>query len=618
MERDPLRLDAETMRRLGYRTVDMLVDRLTDDSVPALRRASPAEMRERLSGPQPRGPHELDEILAQLERDVLPFMGRSDHPGYFAFVPFGSTWPAALGDFVASALNVYAGSWMESAGPSQVELEVLGWFKDWLGYPGTAAGSLVSGGSAANLTAIACARAAAGGSISTDDVVYVSDQSHSSLARAVRLLGYRTDQVRVVPVDASLRLQPETLAAAMDADVRAGRRPSFVSASAGATNTGSVDPLDGLADLCAERGVWLHADAAYGGFAVLTARGRAALAGIERADSVTLDPHKWLYQPYECGCILVRDGARLREAFEIVPDYLRDSEAHDAEVNFSDLGLQLSRSTRAFKLWFSLRYFGIDAFAKTIDRTLDLAAHAADRIERSSELELRAPPSLGIVCFRRRFEDTDDELEIERRNASLAAAVEASGIGLVSSTRLHGRFALRLCVLNHTTAREHVDAVLDVIANGDYARRPELPPLHDRHPSVGGGRLATVPLFDGLSRDELLQVEARARPGRVDAGSAIVERWDATRDFYVVEEGVVQVLLDGEVVRRLGPGDFFGELAALDWGAGYGYPRLATVVAESDVRLLVFPEGALADLVRTLPAVESRIRSAVQERLAAR
>ena len=605
------------MRRLGYRTVDMLVDRLTDASIPALRRATPAEMRERLSAPQPRGPHELDEILAQLERDVLPFMGRSDHPGYFAFVPFGSTWPSALGDFVASALNVYAGSWMESAGPSQVELEVLGWFKQWLGYPATAAGALVSGGSAANLTALACAREALDERMSDDHVLYVSDQSHSSLARAARLLGYRSSQVRVVPVDESLRLRAHTLAAAMDADVRAGRRPFFVSASAGATNAGSVDPLGELAELCDERGVWLHADAAYGGFAALTERGRHALSGIERADSITLDPHKWLYQPYECGCILVRDGARLRAAFEIVPDYLRDSEAQEAEVNFSDLGLQLSRSTRAFKLWFSLRYFGIDAFAAAIDRSLDVAAYAAQAVEAHPMLELRAEPSLGIVCFRRRFDDTDDELEVERRNASLATAVEASGLGLVSSTRLHGRYALRLCVLNHTTGPEHVDAVLGLIADGDYEHRG-LAPLPARHPSVPDGRLSAVPLFAGLTREQLAGVDARAATRHVASGTTIVERWEASRDFYVIEDGSVSVHLDGHVVRRLGAGDFFGELAALDWGAGYGYPRLATVRAESDVRLLMFPEGVLAELVRTLPEIERRIREAVQERLTSR
>jgi aromatic-L-amino-acid decarboxylase len=618
MSDDSLSLDAETMRRLGYQTVDALVERLVDESVPALRRATPAEMRARLAGPQPRAPQELTEILAQLERDVFPFMARSDHPGYFAFVPFGTTWPAALGDLVASALNVYAGSWMESAGPSQVELEVLGWFKDWIGYPVGASGLLVSGGSVANLSALACAREARAGPMSPDLVIYVSDQAHSSLARAARLLGFRPDQVRVLPTDERFRLVPATLAAAMDADVRAGRRPLLVTANAGATNTGAVDPLDELADLCAERDVWLHADAAYGGFAALTERGHRELAGLDRADSVTLDPHKWLYQPYECGCVLVRDGERLREAFEIVPDYLHDARAGGAEVNFSDLGLQLSRSARAFKLWFSLRYFGIDAFAAAIDRSLDLAEHAAAVIERSAVLEHVAAPSLGIVCFRRTFDDTDDESEIERRNAALASAVEVSGIGVVSSTRLRGRYALRLCVLNHTTRQEDVDAVLEVIATGELDARPGLPPLRDRQPSVAAGQLGRVPLFAGLDGGELRQIEAGAETRELPAGTSIVERWEASREFFVVLDGNVSVLLDDEVVGRLGPGEFFGELAALDWGAGFGYPRLATVVAISAVQLLVFPDGALPELVRRHPAVEKRIRAAAQERLARR
>jgi aromatic-L-amino-acid decarboxylase len=615
---DALSVDAETMRRLGYQTVDAVVDRLTDPNAPALRRASPAEMRARLAGPQPRGPQPFDEILDQLERDVLPFMGRSDHPGYFAFIPFGSTWPSALGDFVASALNVYAGSWMESAGPTQLELEVLGWFKEWIGYPDAAAGSLVSGGSTANLTALACAREALGGTISQDTVAYVSDQAHSSLARAARLLGFGPDQLRVLPTDEEFRLAPATLAAAMDADLRAGRRPFFVSASAGATNTGSVDPLNDLADLCAERGVWLHVDAAYGGFTVLTERGHASLAGLQRADSVTLDPHKWLYQPYECGCVLVRDGRKLRAAFEILPDYLRDAAPDEAEVNFSDLGVQLSRSTRAFKLWFSLRYFGIDAFAATIDRVLDLAAHAASVISASATLEHVAPPSLGIVTFRRVFDEVVDEAEIERRNAALAAAVEASGIGLVSSTRLHGRYALRLCVLNHTTQQGHVDAVLDLLSTGAPAADAPLEPLHDRHATVVDDPLGGSTLFAGLGPEDVQRIAAIAEVRQVAAGTTVVERWDASREFFVLVAGSVSISVDGETVGTLGPGDFFGELAALDWGAGFGYPRLATVVAASDLRLLVFGEGALPALLRRYPLIEERVRSAARERLARR
>ena len=268
MTDDPLALDAETMRRLGYRAVDMLVDRMTDPTIPPLRRATPDEMAARVSGPPPDEPQDFDEILRCLNEDVLPFMSKGDHPGFFAYVPFAGTWPGALGDLIASATNVYAGSWMEAAGPSHLELEVVGWFKDWVGYPPEAAGILVSGGSAANLTALACARESLVGPMSDDLVAYVSDQAHFSVARSARNLGFRQSQVRVIPSDDRLRIRVDLLESAMDADLRAGRRPLLVSANGGATNSGAIDPLPKLAELCHERNVWFHVDAAYGGFAV--------------------------------------------------------------------------------------------------------------------------------------------------------------------------------------------------------------------------------------------------------------------------------------------------------------------------------------------------------------
>jgi len=373
---DPLALDRETMRMLGYRTVDLLIEQL-DREEPPLRRATPGEMRERLHGPPPEEPEPFDRILERLERDVLPFASRDGHPRSFGFVPFAGTWPGALGDLIGSGCNLYAGSWMESAGASQVELEVLGWFKDWIGYPPDAAGSLVSGGSAGNLTALACAREALAGSMRDDLVLYVSDQAHSSIARAARILGFRPEQVRVLPSDDRFRLTPETLQAAIAADLARGLTPFCVAAQGGATNTGSVDPLEGLAEVCREHGAWLHADAAYGGFAMLA--DPALLPSLALADSVVLDPHKWLYQPFECGCLLVRDGHALRSAFEILPDYLRDAAADVEEVNFCDLGLQLTRSARALKIWVSLRYFGVDAFRQAIRRSLEVAATAARR-----------------------------------------------------------------------------------------------------------------------------------------------------------------------------------------------------------------------------------------------
>jgi aromatic-L-amino-acid decarboxylase len=632
---DPLGLDAEAMRALGYRTVDMLVKRLTDPAIPPLRRATPAEMRARLAGPPPQDGRDFEAIIEQLERDVLPFMSRGDHPGFFAFVPFCGTWPGALGDFVASACNVYAGSWMESAGPTQLELEVLNWFKAWIGYPQDAGGILVGGGSAANLTALACARESLVGSMSTDVVGYVSDQAHSSIGRAARVLGFRPEQIRVLPHDAGFRFDPRMLAAAMDADVRAGRRPLFVAATAGTTNTGAIDPLGELSRLCRERGVWLHVDAAYGGFAALTARGGAALEGIELADSVTLDPHKWLYQPYECGALLVRDDHILRSAFQMTPDYLQDSEVAAGEVNLSDRGVQLTRSSRAFKVWLSLQYFGARAFTTAIDRSLDLARLVEERVQTSDALELMAPPSLGIVCFRRHFRGVaGDAADADLRNAALVAAVEASGHGLVSSTVLRGRYALRMCVMNHTTTAADVERVMDLFEFSEpdalspaaaavtYRRDREIrrTPLRRRGEPVGdvgvaADALAGLPLFAPLDDEGRLRVARLARLETRAPGETIVEQWDAALDFYVIVDGDVEVLIDEAAVNQLTEGEFFGELAALDWGGGFGYPRIASVRALTDVTLLTFPAGALNELGRESQVIADEIRRVGVQRL---
>jgi hypothetical protein len=427
------------------------------------------------------------------------------------------------------------------------------------------------------------------------------------------MLGFRPEQVRVLPSDDAFRLAPQTLRAAMEADLARGLTPFCVAALGGATNTGSVDPFEELAVVCREHGAWLHVDAAYGGFATLA--DPALLPGLAHADSVTLDPHKWLYQPFECGCVLVRDGRVLRSAFEILPDYLHDARPAEGEVNFSDLGLQLTRSARALKVWVSLRFFGIDAFRTAIRRSLELAALAARRVEESEALELMAPPSLGVVCFRRRDLDEDG-------NAGVAAALERSGTGLVSSTRLHGRFALRLCVLNHQSTSEDVERVLSFLE----AATPEAgPPEYERHPAIVSSwpglpkadlpSLRALPLFAGLAPDQAAQVAASASLREAAAGEPVIEQWDLGSEFFVILEGTASVSVDGKPARELGPGDFFGELRALEWGAGYSYPRLASVRATSALRLLVFPEGSLKELVERYPPFGAVIREAVTERL---
>ena len=615
------------MRRLGYRTVDMLVDRLTGPAGPVVSASSPQDLHERIAIPAPEEPAGFDEILAGLERDVLPYVARISHPGYLAFIPGEGTWPGALGDLISSALNIDTCWWLGASGPSALELAVLEWFRQWVGYPDTSAGVLVSGGSAANLTALACARERLIGPMDDSVVVYMSDQAHSSLARAARALGFRPDQVRVVPSDPVARTRPDSLEGAIAYDRAGGRRPLIVIANAGATATGAIDQFRELSEICRREGVWLHVDGAYGAFAAITERGQKALAGIELADSITLDPHKWLYQPVEVGALLVRDGGALRRGFEISPDFLKDAEAVDEEVNFSDRGLQLTRGCRALKLWTSIRYFGMPAFRAAVDRCLDLALHAQARIEASPELELMSPASLGVVTFRRHPVGVDGVAELERINASLAAQIEEDGDVFLSTARVRGHYVLRLCILNHSTSQAEVDRALELAETLDVATptadvaapRIDYPDLTSgwlRRPTLDAAALRTVPLFASLSADLCDRVLQGAREVVTPPGEPIVEQWQATRDLYVVLGGTVEVVVDGASTRVMGPGEFFGELAALDWGAGFGRTRTATVLAATECRLLVLDWVLVNALVHADDAFGGTLERAASARLA--
>jgi aromatic-L-amino-acid decarboxylase len=625
-EPSPLALDAETMRELGYRTVDMLVDRITAPDGPVVRAETPEVLRERLAAAPPEAPVPFDEILSGLERDVLPFVARVNHPGYLAFIPGEGTWPGALGDLIGSALNVDTCWWLGASGPSTLELVVLDWLREWVGYPEEAAGVLVSGGSASNLTALACAREALIGPMDEHAVLYMSDQTHSSLARAARALGFRPDQVRIIPTDERARVRPDALRSAITADRAGGRRPLIVVANAGTTAAGAVDPLPELAEICREHGVWFHIDGAYGAFACLSERGRAALAGMELADSITLDPHKWLYQPIELGALLVRDGSALQRGFSIAPDYLTDAVAVDLEVNFSDRGLQLTRACRALKLWISLRYFGVAAFRDAIDRCLDLAIHAEREIIASSELELMTPASLGIVTFRRKPSGIDDESALERVNASIAEQIERSGEVFLSTGRVRGRFVLRLCILNHSTSQAEVDRALELAATlpVDPSARPAVtlesyPAIERgwlRRPSLDGVALRSITVFASLDEEQTERVLLAAHEHHAGSGEAIVEQWQFSRDLYVVLEGTVEAIADGTVLSTLGAGGFFGELAAIDWGAGFARTRSATVRAVESTRLLVLDWVLVNWLMKANSAFAAELERVSRARLA--
>ena len=455
---EALQLDADLMRRLGHEMVDRVVDRWTglrEDRAWGTADRTFTEARLRESAPE--SGRDPNEVIDRVLRDVLPYAGRIDHPRFFAFIPSSPTWPSFLAHMLTGGFNIFQGTWLESAGPSQVELVVLDWFREWLGMPETAGGLFTSGGSAATLNAMVAARHAAGNGERL--VLYESDQCHASVHRAARICGFRANNLRHVPTDDRYRLDVEALAQMVRRDRRDGKTPFMVSANAGATNTGAIDPLDAVADLCEREGLWFHIDAAYGGFAVLDEGARRSLKGIERADSVVLDPHKWLFQPYETGCLMVRDPAVLRDAFRIMPEYLQDTDMSLEHVNFADRGLQLSRSFRALRVWMSVQMLGVEEFRVVIARALELARRAEAYIRRSARLELLSPASLGVVCYRFRPSGSDPS-GLDSLNREIQQEIVESGFAMVSSTRLQGDYALRLCILNYRSTWEDVRATL--------------------------------------------------------------------------------------------------------------------------------------------------------------
>jgi len=444
----PLSLPPEEMRRLGYRVIDRIVEHLEQlGELPPVRTGDAEALRERLGGPPPEQPGDAEAELDRLFDEVLPFIQHGDHPRFFARIGSPSNYVGALADAAAAGFNVFTGSWTGGSGPATVELVVLDWLRELCGLPQHAEGVLTTGGSVANLVGLAAARAARG-----PGVVYCSDQTHAAVPRALRVLGL--DELRVLQSDAGFRLDPAAVRAAIAADRAAGRRPMCVVATAGTTSSGSVDPLELLADVCAEEGMWLHIDGAYGAPAALWPPARPLLAGLERADSLVLDPHKWLFQPYEIGCLLVREPELLERTFALEGAYLRDTLT--GEVNFRDRSVQLTRGARALKLWLSIRVFGLAAFREAVGRGIALAEHAEALLRARPGWEIVTRAQLAIVCFRREGDDA--------RQTRIAEAMARDGFALPSTTVLDGRVVLRLCTINPRTTEEDIERTLDRMA----------------------------------------------------------------------------------------------------------------------------------------------------------
>jgi glutamate/tyrosine decarboxylase-like PLP-dependent enzyme len=461
--RSELQMTPDDMLALAQRAAELIVERIENlPNEPAWRGGSRSELEAIMREDAPEEGRDAQEVLERAAREILPVAGRVDHPRFFAFVPSSPTWPGVLADFMAAGHNIFQGTWLGASGPSQLEVVVLDWFRDWISYPETAGGVLTSGGSAASLDAFVAAREDAGAPERA--TVYMSDQSHTALSRAATIVGVRPECVRKVRSDEHFRLDMDHLASLVDEDRAAGFNPIAVCGNAGTTNTGAVDPLDAMADYCETAGIWYHIDAAYGGFAVLSEHGKELLKGMERADSIAMDAHKWLFQPFEVGCLMVKDVRKLEAAFSVHPEYLQDTQWGADHPNFGDRGLQLSRSFRALKIWMSIQTFGMAAFRRAVSRGIELAAQAEAYVRESSVLQIANPASLGVVCFRVNPSGTDfSDDRLEQVNQAVQARVIESEVAMMSSTRLRGLYSLRLCILNHTTTWEDVRETLDAI-----------------------------------------------------------------------------------------------------------------------------------------------------------
>jgi aromatic-L-amino-acid/L-tryptophan decarboxylase len=452
--RSPFDPPLEEMVGLGGAAVDFAA-RFVEDryTAPNADLGDLEEVLEIVRASPPTAGRSFDELLGLLQLAAAKGFDPAN-PGFMGYIPGGGLYASALGDFLACVVNRYTGLARPAPALVQLEQSVLRWLCDLFGLPQNAQGLLTPGGSMSTFTAVVAAREARLGEQFLDGALYVSDEVHHSVAKAAKIAGFPADAVRVVPADDALRLEPEALVEAIGRDRAAGRRPFMVVASAGTINAGMVDPLDAVADVAEREGLWLHVDAAYGGFFQLTDRGRAALCGIERADTVTLDPHKGLFLPYGTGCLLARDGGTLRAAHEVAAHYLPD--VTDGLPDFSAYGPELTRDFRGLRLWLPLHMHGTDAFRDALDEKLDLAHFMHAQLAALPELEVPWRPDLSLVAFRPRGATDAECLRLLDR-------IHDSGRVWLSSAPIRGRVFLRACILSHRSRSGRVEEFTAIV-----------------------------------------------------------------------------------------------------------------------------------------------------------
>jgi aromatic-L-amino-acid decarboxylase len=456
-------LSVEEMKSYGYKIVDLIVSHYEHiESKKPVSAASRKEMDTIFLQEAPEKGMPADKVLDFVMENVMPNSNISSHPKAFSFVPGPSNFISTMADSLATGFNIFSGGWIVSPAAAELEIVTLNWLLKMFNFPITKGGGIfTSGGSMANLTALVTARRIKCADDFYDAIIYLSDQAHSSNIKAIRVLGFKKEQIRIIPTDLEFKFSINKLKNEIAKDRLKGKKPFCIIASAGTTNTGTVDPLDALADICEKENLWFHIDGAYGGAAILSKKGSKILQGIERADSLTVDPHKWFFQPYEIGCLLVKDASWLSGTFSEKPEYLRDIEGNESEINFYDYGIQLTRRFRALKFYMSIKTYGLETFKEAISYNIDLADKTEDILRKSKNWEIVSPATLAIINFRYNPLDLNlSDEKLDKLNQEISARVVASKEALLVTTVLQNQIVIRMCLINPKTTLDHIKETL--------------------------------------------------------------------------------------------------------------------------------------------------------------
>jgi len=464
---DPANLEftPEAMRAMGRAVVDRAIAHLAAlDAMPANGNFDGIEdLCRSLAEPEPLDGTPLEALLDPLFEQWIPRSFGTPGPGYLAYIPGGGVYPAALADFIADTTNRYTGIWQAAPALVQLEANALDWMREWMQFPATARGLFTPGGSMAMFNAIAAAREQRLGTHIRAGTLYVSSQSHHSITKAARLAGIAHDRVRTIAVDAHFRMRVDALQAAIDADRAAGLQPFMVFSTAGTTNTGAVDPIDAVADLCAREGLWHHVDGAYGAFFHMVPALRPLLAGLPRADSLTLDPHKGLFLPYGTGALLVRDGEALRALHSSEAGYLPDNQ--NAFYDPAQYGPDLSRGFPGLRVWLTLKLLGTERYRAALAEKRELALWAADAVAGIPGIVIDAPPQLSLFGFHLAHPSLPTLADENTATRALMQRVTALGRVMLTGAQVGERFLGRVCVLSFRTRRAQMQACVEDLAS---------------------------------------------------------------------------------------------------------------------------------------------------------